>query len=439
MTRTLGSIQKGLRLTVIGVLLAGLLSACTDVAAPEPVPEPAAVAAVAVAAQDGATGGMLNIGDTLRLTATPFAADGRTLSGRATAWQTSDAAVATVTTAGVVTARGAGSVRISATIDTKVGEHWLHVATGPAQVAEVRVSPAAAVVEAGETLQYLATALDAAGNEVHGRDVTWTAEPTGRVSISATGLVTALAPGYAQIRATIEGVSVGVGLTITEPTPVDFIFVSPASAAVLVGLTIQLTAVPMDLNNNPLDRPVTWTSENPNVAMVGTSGLVLGVGSGDTHIVASAGGVTSRVSIQVRQIPTGPVITYDLVGTSYNRVPFIQIGTTTWTDGDGAAHDAFMVVRGGRFRINTTTSTYEQTLEVATYLTYGQPGQSPVRVRNVTDRGDVLYDVFTGYWIFQSKVKPGSWFKVESAGATEFVAPQSVEGTAPQPWVWGLE
>lgn len=437
MRQTMSRIHRSLQVAVMFLLLAGLLTACEDaVVAPTPLLPVASVSVVPIA---GPVGGALNVGDTVRLAARPYAANGTELTGRVVEWASSNADVATISPSGLLTARAPGSVRIAAEVENKIGEHWVHVATGPAQIVAVHVTPLAAVLEVGETKQYSAIAVDAAGNPVNGHDITWIAEPAERVSITASGLVTALAPGYAQVRAAIAGVAGTVALTVATPEPVHAIHLQPAAGAVEVNSYIQLHATPLDRHGNALDRDVTWSSGNSGIAMVGTDGLVLGVAPGAVLITATSGGISSSARIEVRRQPSWPIDTYTLAGTTSLRVPYIEIGTTTWNDNNGEQHDAFLVVRGGTFKLNLMNGTYEQSLEVATYRLNGQPGAAPVRVQNVTDRGDLMYDLFTGYYIFQSRTRPGTWFKVTSWGGGEFVAPQSVLGKQPQQWVWVRE
>src|SRR5690606_29986944 len=91
------------------------------------------------------------------------------------------------------------------------------VDNGPAPVASVQIAPAAAVVSAGQSLQYMARALAADGSELAGRTVIWSATPASVASISQDGLLSALAPGYADVTASVEGVSATVGLTVAGP------------------------------------------------------------------------------------------------------------------------------------------------------------------------------------------------------------------------------
>ena len=81
------------------------------------------------------------------------------------------------------------------------------------------------------------------------------------------------------------------------------ISVSPSSATVAAGSTVQLTATA-----NPASSATsfTWSSSDNAVATVSTTGLVTGVAAGNATISASAGGKTGRSSITVSAPPPPP-------------------------------------------------------------------------------------------------------------------------------------
>ena len=85
-----------------------------------------------------------------------------------------------------------------------------------------------------------------------------------------------------------------------QPNKVKSIAVSPSSATVAIGATLQLTATA-----SPPGSATTfvWASSNTAVATVSATGLVTGVASGTATISASAGGKTGRSVITV---PAGP-------------------------------------------------------------------------------------------------------------------------------------
>src|SRR2546430_14591281 len=98
------------------------------------------------------------------------------------------------------------------------------------------------------------------------------------------GNVTAIAPGSATITATSEGQSGTAAITVTN-VPVNSVTVTPASASIQQGQTIQLTATPKDANGNPLTGPtITWSSSNTAVATVNPGGFVKTGGAGSATI-----------------------------------------------------------------------------------------------------------------------------------------------------------
>src|SRR6266511_2966187 len=178
-------------------------AAVTVTAAPVPV------ASVAVTPATGS----IPVGQTLQLTATPKDASGNTLTGRTVGWTSSNTAVATVSTSGLVTGKVAGSVTITATSEGKTGSAAVTVTQVP--VASVTVSPATATIQIGQTAQLTATPKDASGNTLSGRVVTWGSSSTSIATVNASGLVSGVTPGSATITARSEGKSGTAAITVT--------------------------------------------------------------------------------------------------------------------------------------------------------------------------------------------------------------------------------
>jgi uncharacterized protein YjdB len=179
--------------------------------------------------------------------------------------------------------------------------------TAPAAVASVTVTPNQAAVAVGQTVQLTATTKDAAGNVLTGRTVTWTTSNAAIATVSSTGLVTGVAAGGpVTITATSEGQTGTAAITVTAtPAPVASVTVSPPTATVTVGATVQLTATTTDAAGNVLTgRTVTWTSDNTAVATVDATGLVTGVAAGTATITATSEGQTGTAAITVTAAPT---------------------------------------------------------------------------------------------------------------------------------------
>src|SRR5205809_2661113 len=274
------------------------------------------------------------VGATVQLAATPKDAAGNPLTGRAVAWQTSDATIATVDATGLVTGKAAGGpVTVTATSEGKNGTSAVTITLVP--VASVDVTPPTATVQAGATVQLTATPRDANGNSLSGRVVTWQTTDLAIATVDATGLVTGkTVGGPITITATSEGKSGTSSVTIT-PVPVASVDVTPAPASVQLGATRQLTAAPKDANGNPLTgRVVTWQTADAAIATVDANGLVTGktVG-GPVTITATSEGKSGTSAVTVTPIPVASVdVTPPTAGSVVGAT--LQI-TTTRNDANG--------------------------------------------------------------------------------------------------------
>ena len=77
------------------------------------------------------------------------------------------------------------------------------------------------------------------------------------------------------------------------------ITVTPASANVGIGATVQLGVSITDWNGAPTTATVSWATQDPGIATVDTTGLVTGAGAGTTKIAATFHGATGTATIGV--------------------------------------------------------------------------------------------------------------------------------------------
>jgi uncharacterized protein YjdB len=253
---------------------------------------------------------VLTAGATGDLSATAYDGQGNVLTGRVVVWASSNRAVATIGTGGVVTAVAEGSTRINATVDGVTGSAYVRVvAAAPAAVARVVVRPDSVNIEVGGAADLGATAYDARGNVLTGRSVTWSSTSASVAVVGSGGVVSGVAEGSARIIATVDGVtgSASVRVTGTAPAAVARVVVQPDSLFLDPGRTGDLNAVAYDARGNVLTgRMVTWTSSNTSVATVGTGGTVTGVAGGTAAVNASVDGVTGRAIVRVTTTPEPP-------------------------------------------------------------------------------------------------------------------------------------
>ena len=226
-------------------------------------------------------------GQTATLSVTVKDTAGTVVTNRVVTWTSSNAAIATVSTSGVVTAVAPGTATITATSEGRSGTAAVVVS---APVATVTVAPATASVAVGATKQLTATTKDATGTILTGRVVTWTSSTAAVASVSATGVVTGVAVGSTTITATSEGKSGTSAVTVTA-APVATVTVSPATVTIAVPGTAALTAIVTDVNGTiVVNRPISWESSKTKVATVASTGVVTAVAAGTATITATSGG-----------------------------------------------------------------------------------------------------------------------------------------------------
>jgi len=171
--------------------------------------------------------------------------------------------------------------------------------SGPPAVASVDVAAPGSDLQVGGTLQLTATARDAKGTTLTGRTIAWTSASSAIATVSSGGVVTGVAVGSAVITATIEGKSGSQTVTVVPP-PVASVSVTVASGSLQVGQTTQATAVTRDANNNVVTgRTISWSSTNPQIASVSTSGVVTALTAGSTTIIATSESKSGSAQVTV--------------------------------------------------------------------------------------------------------------------------------------------
>ncbi len=199
----------------------------------------------------------------------------------------------------------------------------------PPPVALVTVSPAVVELDPGETLQMTAYVYDADGNLLD-TSVTWSSEDPSIATVDGNGLVTGVAEGSTTISAAAgekkgQG-SVNVGSGGPPPASVT---VTPATASVPVGGSVQLSAEVLDDDGNVLDVTVTWSSSSTGVATVSSSGLVSGTALGDATITARVKNVSGTAYVTV--VPPVSSVVIDEIGNEPLEVGLtVQLNATAY-------------------------------------------------------------------------------------------------------------
>lgn len=258
----------------------------------------------------------LLVGDTLTIAASFSDLNGLVLTGRTATWTSSDTTVAVVNSAGTVTARKLGSASIVASNGTATGTAKVAVVAAlPPSISAINVAPTPAFVVVNGTQQLTATVLDANGKPLTGLAVVWQSNNPSVVSVSASGLVTGLSVGAAIVTASVGGylglanVTVSTSITLGPSSVV----VSPAVATLGIGRTVQFSATATDSTGNTYpNASATWTSSNPAVVSVSSTGLATGVAAGAATITGSAFGGSGKATVTVQVLHLTSVTAGDL-------------------------------------------------------------------------------------------------------------------------------
>ena len=200
-------------------------------------------------------------------------------------WSSSDETVATVNGSGHVTTLKAGSVVITATAKDPSQASASCAVTVNGKVTAITLDCGnAAKVWKGETLQIKATVTPETALD---KTVTWASSNTEVATVTADGLVTAVADGQTTITVTAnDGGGVKAECVITVSTKVETITLNETQKVLELGQTFQIEATVTP--EEATDKTIVWSSANEAVAKVSETGLVTAVKTGVAVITATA-------------------------------------------------------------------------------------------------------------------------------------------------------
>ncbi len=221
-------------------------------------------------------------------------------------YEVSDAEIATITEDGVLTGKKAGTVTVTITSKENVAAPKtakLSVTVNQA-VKSIELSDKEFNVGKGKTYQLKSTI---GPDDATNKKVTWSSSNPKIASVSGYGTVTGVSTGTAIITCTAaDGSGVSASAKVTVITSVSSLRVEKTQQTVIVGKTVsnKCTVSPNDATNKKL----TWTSDNPSIASVSSSGVVTGKYPGTCKITATAAdGSNVKVSYTVYVEPKVPI------------------------------------------------------------------------------------------------------------------------------------
>ena len=253
---------------------------------------------------------------------------GELVSGIPVTFASSDAAIATVSNTGLITAGQSGVVNVvvkAADLRTTVPVTVAAVANG------VTVTPNPGVVPQNGTLQLTAVVTDLSGQPVLNPPLTWSSSSPLVATVSAAGLVDPVGPsGQVSITVTSGSLSATVPVAITQVATA--LTVSPSPIRLGRSGSLQLAPVVRDVVGAPIPGVVfTYLSSNTALATVSAGGLVQGKGTvGTGTITVSSGALSTVTPLELVAVGSPAGVLDQSVATPEGMIPY---GVAVSSDG----------------------------------------------------------------------------------------------------------
>ena len=224
---------------------------------------------------------MLKVGGTEVLEATIEPANA---TNTALSWSSTAPSVATVDQNGKVTAVSDGNavIMVATLAGAKTDACNVYVSKNFVSVTGVKLDRATLELKVGDRIGLAPTVEP---EDASNKTITWSSSAPEVASVNENGTVEALKGGKATITVKTDdgGFTATCEVTVSEIIVADGVTVSPATAEISEGTTVQLSATVSPAGAN---QEVEWASQNTSVAKVDDNGLVTGIAKGTTRIYA---------------------------------------------------------------------------------------------------------------------------------------------------------
>lgn len=236
----------------------------------------------------------VNVGEKIKFSATAKDTAGNSIDEKPSTWFAAPFDLAGADeTSGEVTFHAPGVVTVGAVIAGKTGYATVNVRTS--KIASLEIEPPAYPIVAGSSEKLTIIARTANGSPRSDAAIKWTSEKPSIATVDAAGLVTAVAPGNATIKATSEAVSGTVALQVVRDT-VRKLAVKPASAEARTGDVVHFSATADGSSKAP---GVRWSISGSG-ATVYPDGAFVAEKAGTYVVMASSGQHSAAASVVVR-------------------------------------------------------------------------------------------------------------------------------------------
>ncbi|GFO53370.1 hypothetical protein GMSM_03770 [Geomonas sp. Red276] len=263
---------------------------------------------------------------------------------------------------------------------------------------EVRVTPASPTLAPGTTTTFRATSVYSNGNMVDDTSLaTWSSSNPAVATVNANGVATAISAGTTTISATRSGVT---GTTILTVAAIQSISVTPATQVGIVGTTQQFRATATLTNGATQDvtSQVTWSSSNPSLATVASTGVTSALAVGPVTVTATSGTVSGSATLNVVTVTSlaiaplastadlGTPVQFTATGTLSNGGTSDITTLVTWGSSDQtvATVNTVGAVTGVNAGTATITASFPGVAGASTTLTVLPPTSLTVTPANVS-------------------------------------------------------
>lgn len=247
----------------------------------------------------------LVIGNTLTLKATVLPTNA---SIKIITWSSSNESIATVSSAGVVTPKAEGYAAIIAR-STSGAADICTIKVIDKEVTGISLDSSPSTIKVGRTLTLKPTIAPA---DASNKNIIWSSSNEAVAKINGDGIVTGVSQGSVGIMGRTEDGDFRCYKIIFVTQPVTSITLSQTS----MKFTLGDASIPLTAKVNPDNvsiKDVVWSSSNPSVAYMDSTGRVIPVSAGTTTITATSVQDSSKkatCSVTVTAHPSGVIITH---------------------------------------------------------------------------------------------------------------------------------
>jgi plastocyanin len=244
----------------------------------------------------------LEVGDTVRLTATAQDSAGRPARNVVVRWfQSGGHFEGKVDSSGLVTGGSTGTLTVSALVSPRGGGRpvtgFARVTVLPQPATRLELGPEVSRLYAGQSLALTATPY-AANNDRRSDQVVWSSDAPAVVAVSPSGRLSAGRPGRAKLTARAGKATRSLVVTVVE-NPATTLKLEPAATSVRAGEVIRFAFRALDRSGRTIGDAAPEWSLNPGNGQIDHDGWFVADVPGSYRVTASFAGKVAEASIEV--------------------------------------------------------------------------------------------------------------------------------------------